>query len=593
MQFDLPVGSLVQQQMRLSDVNTPSLYVFQDKPQRISGGLEVVDRLNGKSTAVLESAMGAENVGSSETETNASTPKDPSKSEAQLNVLVIGFGMTAWRLLTTLNQLGVEGRLSLTVIGEERQPAYDRVRLTDLLGHRSLQQLMMSRREWYRERSIEIVLGERVVEVDRDEGVVWTSSGRRFPYDRLVFATGSEPRVPTLAQVQSPRVLVYRRPSDLKRIRELSSEASRVAVLGGGLLGVEVADAVKNLGPTVTILERSEGLLSRQLDLVAAERLKEQLQERGIEVRTTTSLQSIDAEESLIRLGLLTSGAEEVLTSEEFDFLILAIGIVPRDDLASKIGLAVDENGGILIDDKLQTSAENIYAIGECVSLGGERFGVVHPCYEMADVLAKRLMGQDCGFVPEVLSTYLKLSDASVASAGVGFQRDASGVYTAYRFDKDDLRTIYVDQNGRLVGASMVGNWPEFSAVAEAIKQQAQVDAKQLRNFVRWGTTIFADKLGVLNWSDNHIVCACYNTSKGQIVAASKAGMGTVQFIGASTRAGTGCGSCKPIIANLLGAEPEHIKVPGQSWVSLSSVLVLITLGLYLVQRNYSRFSRL
>ncbi|WP_214324043.1 nitrite reductase large subunit NirB [Nonomuraea sediminis] len=429
-------------------------------------------------------------------------------------VVVVGNGPAAHRLVSTLESRGFEG--SITVLGEEPRPAYDRVALTSYLTGTPLSELTFD------EISADVRLGARVVGIDRASRMVRTESAA-VPYDVLVLATGSAPFVPPVPGASS--AFVYRTIDDLDAIKAAAHGSTAGVVVGGGLLGLEAADALRGLGLKTHIVELSPWLMPRQVDQGGGAVLKGLIETLGLSVHAGRRLDRVEPGQVVLDDG----------TAIEAQVVVFSAGIKPRDELARAAGLDVGERGGITVDSGLRTSDPRVYAVGECALFQGMVYGLAAPCYEMAEIAADRIMGGHAEFAGADLSTKLKLLGVDVAQFGamagaldVTYLDPVGGVYQKL-FVSDDART--------LLGGICVGDATPYQTLKPLVGKPLPANPSEL---------LFASAPGEL-------ICSCNNVTKDDIVEAITAqGLNDVQAVKTCTRAGTSCGSCVPMLKRLL-----------------------------------------
>lgn len=493
------------------------------------------------------------------------TKRTPAKEPQTL--VIIGNGMAGYKLCERLTLPDVAGQFRIVVFGEERQPAYDRVHLTSYFEEPSESKLLLAPESWYAERKIELHLGDPVAGMDREQRTVRSKSGMEVAYDLVVFATGSRAFIPNLPGRELPGVFVYRTIEDLRGIREYASRSKRAAVLGGGLLGVEAAKALRDLGLETWIVERGVSLLARQLDPQAGMQLQRHVEKLGIHVCNQRETQSIEA------LGddrLLQLNTGECLRVQ---LVVVAAGIRPRDEIAAAAGLELGPRGGIRVDDSLRTSDANIYAIGECACHRNVVYGLAAPAYQMADLLAGNLAGKRRKFLGSDQSTRLKLTGIEVATLG-DFQ--ANGDETIRWQGAEGSRCLVFEQ-GRLVGAAAVGDWPEAIRIHELTERRARVSRWERNRFVRTGRLWNAETAPhVSQWAANALVCNCAGVRRSALSVACAEGCATVEALAKRTGASTICGSCKPLLAQLVGAPAWLNAIPGLRPLTVACVVALI-----------------
>src|SRR6266403_2574268 len=329
-----------------------------------------------------------------------------------MKLVVIGNGMVGQRLLEQLQ--ASSPKLEITVLCEESRPAYDRVHLSSYFSGKSAQELSLVESDFFDRSGISLKLSERAVAIDRERRVVGTAGGLHLEYDRVVLATGSYPFVPPIAGSNRPGCFVYRTIDDLDAIRHASATAKKGVVIGGGLLGLEAAKALKDLGLETHVVEFAPRLMAVQIDDAGGGMLRGRIRDLGVGVHTekqTTAI--VDGSEHAHRRQFADG------SDLETDLIVFSAGIRPRDELARAAGLKDGDRGGVVIDDACRTSDPDIFAIGECALLNGNIYGLVAPGYQMASIVASQLQGNsEVRFAGADMSTKLKLMGVDVASIG-------------------------------------------------------------------------------------------------------------------------------------------------------------------------------
>lgn len=367
---------------------------------------------------------------------------------ASPKILVVGGGMAAQRFLESLVKRMPPGAAQITILCEESSPPYDRLSLGEVVAGTGPARPLRDR-DWYATHGIEVRSKEWAMEIDRASARVLTSNGAAIAYDRLVLATGSEAVRPALPGADGARVALYRSAEDAARIARMAATATRMVVVGGGLLGLEVADQLQSRGCAVTVLEAASRVLPRQLDTRGSLALMHTLRERGLELRVSTQIRTLAESDEGVCIAL-TEGA--TIAS---DGVVFAVGTRPRDDVAKAAGLDCHPTGGVRIDSGLATSDPAIFAIGECARLADQAFGLIPPCYRMADVLAERWMGGSSKFQGEPSDIRLKIAGIHVATHGAPLAK-GSDVRELTWSGEGAYRRILL-RDGRLVGAMAVG----------------------------------------------------------------------------------------------------------------------------------------
>ncbi len=491
-------------------------------------------------------------------------------------IVIVGGGMSAFGLCDRLVRIGAMTQLQVIVFGEEPQPAYDRVNLSKLFQGRSAEDLLLAKSQWYLDHGINFLTNRRIIRIDRGAKQVVDDGGTTHPYDRLVLATGSSAFVPPIPGARSPGVFVYRTLNDLLAIQEFVQrhECRCGTVIGGGLLGLEAAKVLFDLGLQTTVVEMAPGLMPRQLDAEAAKLLRKRVEAMGVEVHTVRRTERFETTDHGIRIQF--SNADSLLV----DVVVIAAGVRPRDELAREAGLTIGTRGGVVINSRLQTIDPNIYAIGECASYRDHVYGLVAPCYRMADVLAESIAGRESRFQGADESAELKLLGVQVAAIGTAISQSPAGVVLTYQ-SQLGYRKLLLEQ-GRVVGAACVGDWDELPMIRQAINQQTRLWPTQRTRFRRFGTPWSAgSSLPPSGWPAEAIICSCHAVTRGSITDAIARGTESLEDVIRVTGASTGCGSCRPLVCELVGARGEAIMVPwtrSLAAVSITAIALLLLL---------------
>jgi nitrite reductase (NADH) large subunit len=450
-------------------------------------------------------------------------------------LVVIGYGMVAHRLLSELS--GADG-WDITVLAEENRPAYDRVNLSRYFESYDADSLLLDRIDAER---ISVRLGDPVTDIDRTGRTVRTAAGDTYSYDVLVLATGSDPFVPPISGVERDCVFVYRTIDDLAGIRDRAAGASAGVVIGGGLLGLEAANALQMLGVTTHVVEMADRLMPQQIDDGGGEVLRRRIADLGLTVHLGSPIAAVTD------VGVSLADGTEIPA----ELVVFSAGVRPRDGLARDCGLDVGERGGIVVDEFCRTSDPNIYAIGECAHISGRVYGLVAPGYTMAEVLADRLTGGDTAFSDPDTATKLKLLGVDVASFGDAFAATPGALDLVY---SDPVAGVYgklvvTDDAQTLLGGIMVGDATGYATLRAMVGGKLPERPADLILPAREGAV-------QLELPDSAIVCSCHNVSKGAICAAiTGQGITGVPGVKDCTKAGTGCGSCVPLLKKLLDTE--------------------------------------
>ncbi|HEY6452575.1 MAG TPA: nitrite reductase large subunit NirB [Steroidobacteraceae bacterium] len=467
-------------------------------------------------------------------------------------LLVIGNGMVGQRLLEILIAEAPE-RFAIEVLCEEPRAAYDRVQLTSFFSGRSAEDLSLVSPDFFAINGIALHVNDRALHIDRAAKRV-RSAGRELAYDKLVLATGSYPFVPSLPGRDRPLCFVYRTIEDLEAIRAGAVPGKRGIVIGGGLLGLEAAKALKDLGMETHIVEFAPRLMAVQLDDCGGRILRQRIEDLGVRVHTDKRLVEIGVGNETLH-GLKFADGSTLPA----DLIVFSAGIRARDELARACGLEIAERGGVVIDDRCCSSDADVLAIGECASWQGRTFGLVAPGYQMAQVAAAQLRGDAAvTFTGADMSTKLKLMGVEVASIGDALAHpSAARAYSFVDERKQLYKKLVVSEDGtRLLGGILVGDAGNFGAWLQAMLNELPLPERPeemilppLMESRKSGAS------GVSALPDSAQICSCNNVTKGAICAAVEAGCTTLGALKKTTRAASTCGGCGPLVMQILKAE--------------------------------------
>jgi nitrite reductase (NADH) large subunit len=473
-------------------------------------------------------------------------------------VIVIGNGMVGHKFCEKLLAKDIKQEFETIVFGEEPHRAYDRVHLTEYFSGKSVEELSLSAHGWYESNNIKLYLEDTVVEIDKFKKVIRSANGKELAYDFLVLATGSAAFVPTVSGTDKYGVFVYRTIEDLELITSYAYKAKKAAVIGGGLLGLEAAKAMMDLDLDTHVVEFAPRLMPRQLDDSGSEFLKSKLEQLGIKVHLNKNTSSIFGKEKVAGLDFKDNSQLEV------DMVVISAGIKPRDELAKECGLRTGPRGGIIVNNKLQTSNTCIYAIGECALFQGMIYGLVAPGYEMADIVASQLTGTDKEFTGFDMSTKLKLLGVDVASFGdaLGMENECKTVLF-----EDRVRGVYkrlnVSADGKyLLGGILVGDASAYNMLLQTYKNGMLLPRNAEDLFMNAGSVNGKDHSdsGVAALPDSALICSCESVSKGTICCAvTDYGIADLDGIKKLTKAGTGCGGCTPMVKDIINGALKQL----------------------------------
>ncbi|HZV07995.1 MAG TPA: nitrite reductase large subunit NirB [Gemmataceae bacterium] len=466
-------------------------------------------------------------------------------------VVVIGNGMVGHRFCERLLDFDADQQFQIVTFAEEPRPAYDRVNLTKYFEHRRAEKLALATPQWYADRGIRLYMGDRVTEIDREKRVVRSARGREVAYDYVVLATGSAPFVPPVPGIDKQGVFVYRTIEDLERIIGYGANIKKAAVIGGGLLGLEAAKAAYDLGLETHVVEFAPRLMPRQIDDAGSRVLVGKINALGVQVHLNKNTKEILGNGKVEGMTFADGGELDV------KMIVVSAGIKPRDELARACGLTIGARGGVLVDDRLRTSDPDIFAIGEVALFNGMIYGLVAPGYEMAELVAANLTGQDRVFAGADLSTKLKLMGVDVASFGNPFADDktARPITVEDPFKGSYKKLLFSIDGTRLLGGILVGDASEYgqlSMLAKSDEPLSMPPSELLFGKISEGRGPGAALAGIANDTQ---ICSCNNVTKGQICDAIRdKNLTSVEEIKLCTKAGTGCGGCLPLVTDLFKA---------------------------------------
>ncbi|AUX91970.1 nitrite reductase large subunit NirB [Mixta gaviniae] len=468
-----------------------------------------------------------------------------------VKLAIIGNGMVGHRFIEELIDKAEPGQFDITVFCEEPRVAYDRVHLSAYFSHHTAEELSLVREGYYEKHGVHVLLGERAITLNRKEKVIHSSSGRAVQYDKLILATGSYPWIPPIKGSDGPDCFVYRTIEDLNAIEECARRSKSGAVIGGGLLGLEAAGALKNLGVETHVIEFAPVLMAEQLDVQGGNQLRQKIEQMGVRVHTSKNTQNI-AHHAVGKTLEFADG-----TSLDVDFIVFSTGIRAQDKLARQCDLPVGPRGGIQINDVCQSADPDIYAIGECAAWNEKIFGLVAPGYKMAQVASDHLLGRDNRFSGADMSAKLKLLGVDVGGIGDAHGRTPGARSYVYLNEQSGVykRLVVSPDNQYLLGAVLVGDTSDYGQLLQLVLNQIKLPEHPDSLILPSHAGGEKPALGVESLPDSAQICSCFDVSKGDIIQAVAKGCHTVAAIKTETRAGTGCGGCVPLITQVLNAE--------------------------------------
>tara|TARA_R110002049_G_scaffold248695_4_gene423173 strand:+ start:12539 stop:15064 length:2526 start_codon:yes stop_codon:yes gene_type:complete len=474
------------------------------------------------------------------------------------HIIVVGNGMVGYKFCEKFVAQPNVSEFKITVFGEEPRPAYDRVHLSGYFENQDAKALEMAPREWYEDNNIELITNERISDIHRASKKVTTVNETSYKYDYLVLATGSLPFVPNINGIEKKGIFVYRTIEDLEEtlayaevLRAKNKGVIKAAVLGGGLLGLEAAKAVLDMGFEPHVVEFAPKLMPRQLDTRGSKVLQEKIESLGINVHLSKATNKILGDEAIT--GMEFGEYDKI----DVEMLVVSAGIRPRDELGKTCDLKMGTRGGIIVNNKMQTNDPEIYAIGEVALYNNMIYGLVAPGYDMAEVAVNQIIGnKDVVMIDDIdMSTKLKLIGVDVASYGEPFMPVEKGYSVIYENKTKNLyKRINVSHDGKkLLGGILVGDASDYNMLHQIYLNDLAIpqDAEEL---IVGGRGEAGSSFGsVLDIPDVAQVCSCESVTKGDICCSITDGKShNLSDVVTKTKATTGCGGCKPMVVDLV-----------------------------------------
>jgi nitrite reductase (NADH) large subunit len=497
-------------------------------------------------------------------------------------LVVVGNGMAGARVVEEILKRAPD-QFNVVMFGAEPYGNYNRILLSNVLnGSEEAANIFINPLAWYRDNGIRLHGGVKATLIDRERRLVIGAPLRKDalaysaqtlfdntriikePYDNVIIATGSRPFVPPMEGFGGEGTFLFRTIDDCARIADCARSCRRAAVIGGGLLGLEAARGLLTHGVEVTVLEAAPQLMVAQLDAEAGDMLRKTIEAMGIKVLCNTiTTKIVRTDERITHLEFKDGSTLET------DMVVVSAGIRPITEIATASGLTV--NRAIVCDDQMRTSDPSIFSLGECVEHRGQVYGLVDPIWEQAKVLADIITDTrpDAAYRGSKLGTKLKVMGVELASMGVTKPADASDEVVVYREPKHGIYKKLIVRSGEIAGAILLGDVDAASTLMQMFQLGTKVPER--RADLLFGSPSGVSLLKVADLPDNAQICNCNGVSKGQVVEAIESkGCHSVSKVGACTKAGMGCGSCKSLVAQLLEAyvgevayDPsEHYYVP-------------------------------
>ncbi|MFP3793846.1 NADPH-nitrite reductase [Bacillus subtilis] len=459
-------------------------------------------------------------------------------------LVLVGNGMAGVRAIEEILSVAKD-EFQITIFGAEPHPNYNRILLSKVLqGDTDIKDITLNDWDWYEENNIQLYTNETVIKVDTENKTVITDADRIQPYDELILATGSVPFILPIPGADKKGVTAFRDIKDTDTMLAASKQYKKAAVIGGGLLGLEAARGLLNLGMDVSVIHLAPFLMERQLDATAGRLLQNELEKQGMTFLLEKQTEEIVGDDRVEGLRFKDG------TSIEADLVVMAVGIRPNTTLGAESGIPV--NRGIIVNDYMQTEIPHIYAVGECAEHRGIAYGLVAPLYEQAKVLAKHICGIETKpYEGSVLSTQLKVSGVEVFSAGDFNESEEKKTIKVFD-EQDGIYKKIVLRGNQIVGAVLFGDSSEGNRLFSMIQKEADISETSKISILQplsqeAGTSITAAM------SDDEIICGCNGVSKGAIIQAiQEKGCSSTDEIKACTGASRSCGGCKPLVEEIL-----------------------------------------
>lgn len=469
------------------------------------------------------------------------------------NLIVIGNGMVGHKFLEFMVGKEATKHWNLITFCEEPRVAYDRVNLSGYFSGKTAADLSLVEPGFYDDNGIQIHIGDRAANIDRANKTVSSVNGLEITYDKLVLATGSYPFVPPIKGKDAEGTFVYRTIEDLEQMSAYAKNCQTGVVIGGGLLGLECANALKSMGLKTHVVEFAPRLMPVQIDDAGGAILRSKIEELGVTVHTNKNTTEIVSPDGKVSKMIFADGSEL-----ETDMIVFSAGIRPRDELGRNCSLEIGNRGGIVINEECQTFDRDIYAIGECALYQNRIYGLVAPGYQMAEVVADRLCGNSSSFTGADMSTKLKLLGVDVASFGDNFARTPGAKEIAIAdSNKGIYKKLVVSEDGKfLLGGILVGDASDYGTFLQFTQNKIALPPypEDLLLPPREGQT--SVKMGVDSLPATAQICSCNNVTKEQICKAiHEDNITDVPSLKKCTKAGTGCGGCVPLVTDLLKTE--------------------------------------
>lgn len=456
-------------------------------------------------------------------------------------LVMVGNGMAGVRTIEEILKLSPE-QFEITIFGQEPYPNYNRIKLSNILqGDTNFDEIVINPLDWYKENNIQLFTGESVVNIDVEGKRVISDKGREVEFDELIMATGSSSFILPIPGAEKKGVTGFRDIQDCEMMIKSAETYKKAAVIGGGLLGLEAARGLLNLGMKVDVVHLMPNLMEIQLDPIASSLLKAELEAQGMNFLMEKETVEILGDEHVT--GLRFKDGSEI----ETDLVVMAVGI--RANTAIAKNSAIDINRGIVVNDYMETSIPHIYAVGECAEHKGNVYGLVAPLYEQGKVLANHICGLDSEpYEGSITGTQLKVAGVDLFSAGRIIDDHSTKSIMIYN-EYEGIYKRVLTRNNVIVGIVLYGDTKDSTRLFRMLMKKEDIS----------GISIFQTESGadatddIAEMPNDELVCGCNGVTKGAIVDAIKTqGLTTLDQVSHCTNAGRSCGRCKPMVSSIL-----------------------------------------
>jgi nitrite reductase (NADH) large subunit len=458
-----------------------------------------------------------------------------------MKVCIIGGGIGAYNVA---EELVKQGNVDIHIFSEEKFLPYNRIYILDVLsGKKTLEQILLKDEAWYKEHGIEILLNTKITKIYPKDKTFVSDKGETFSYDKLILATGSVPKVPPIEGVNKENVFFVNNIEDIYKISNYAKHSKKAAVIGGGFIGIEGAKALKDIGLQTTIVHIFDTLMENWLDKEASDMLVKYLKKLDIDVLLSKKATKFSGDKLVDKIEFSDG------TAIETDFVILATGVSPNVELAKNSGLNV--NKGIVVNEYLETSETDIYAIGDCIEFQGKTFGSVAPIMDQIKVCTKNILNANKETYTMHEPDYAILKSFDISIVVIGNTKDeANADEIIYKNTLKDIYKKVIIKNGLITGAILY-NTHGFSEILHLAQSKTSVLGVNTDFLVE----DLIEKSENREFDLSHIVCRCNFVTYGTILKAIENGAKTVQDIEKMTKAGTSCGACIPDIKMILSTK--------------------------------------